>query len=218
MIDQKTVILYQSETLRPNNTEIFTNQNIVNIKYHDLDDPIISKIVTLNPNLIFLIKYADEHDYVDKKYILSLKNVISSSIVILNFVLESNTISEISVHFSNSYCYKDYLIFKKLVNFFSVKDDTFKYHIPLNTIAMLDELYFDKILTEFNLTPTEKEIVKLKRLNLTRKEIAKKRVVSEDTIRNHISNILKKLDCVNTKEALCKISKLMNERFRNKQI
>ncbi len=75
---------------------------------------------------------------------------------------------------------------------------------------LLDKITFNKVLDKFNLTDTEKEILNLKKSGLTRKEIASRRVVSDETIRNHITNILKKLQANSTKEALCKVNTMVD--------
>lgn len=48
------------------------------------------------------------------------------------------------------------------------------------------------------LTPREKEIFKLLITNNTTKDIAKELNISDKTVRNHISNVMQKLD-VNTR-------------------
>lgn len=48
------------------------------------------------------------------------------------------------------------------------------------------------------LTPREKEIFKLLIANNTTKDIAKELNISDKTVRNHISNVMQKLD-VNTR-------------------
>ena len=56
------------------------------------------------------------------------------------------------------------------------------------------------------LTKREKEIAKLLLLGIKRKEVAQKLFLSESSVRNHITNILKKLQ-VENREDLCKKAK-----------
>jgi len=66
------------------------------------------------------------------------------------------------------------------------------------TITTYEETLFqkkrDELLIKFGLTNKEKEIYYYLEKNLSPQDIAKKLVVEEKTIRNHISNIAKKMD------------------------
>ena len=67
----------------------------------------------------------------------------------------------------------------------------------------------DDILTEFHLTNAEKKVFRYLTLNHNRKQISLLLVVSQNTIKNHIHNMLKKLSVNNTEEAIVKIRKLV---------
>jgi two-component system NarL family response regulator len=51
------------------------------------------------------------------------------------------------------------------------------------------------------LTPREREILQYLAENATNKEIAERLVISENTVKVHVHNILDKLDCINRHEA-----------------
>lgn len=58
------------------------------------------------------------------------------------------------------------------------------------------------------LTPREKEIFSLLIDNYNTKEIAKKLNISEKTVRNHISNVMQKLDVTGRASAVVELIKL----------
>lgn len=58
------------------------------------------------------------------------------------------------------------------------------------------------------LTPREKEIFTLLIDNYNTKEIAKKLNISEKTVRNHISNVMQKLDVTGRASAVVELIKL----------
>ena len=58
------------------------------------------------------------------------------------------------------------------------------------------------------LTPMENDILKLLYQKNTRKEIAKKKFMSEDTVKTHIRHILRKLGCTSTSEMLVLLEQL----------
>ena len=58
------------------------------------------------------------------------------------------------------------------------------------------------------LTPREKEIFNLLIENNTTKEISNKLNISEKTVRNHISNVMQKLDEINISNAIIELIKL----------
>jgi len=55
-----------------------------------------------------------------------------------------------------------------------------------------------------NLSPREKEVLQLVADGLTNIEIAEKLIISVQTVKNHISSILYKLDAVNRTNAVVK--------------
>lgn len=67
------------------------------------------------------------------------------------------------------------------------------------------------VLDNFQLTPQEKKIYIYLEQGKTRSEIAKKLVLSEITIRNAVSRILKKMAVKNSREAILKVK----ERVKN---
>ena len=58
------------------------------------------------------------------------------------------------------------------------------------------------------LTPREKEIFMLLIDNFTTKDIAKKLIISEKTVRNHISNVMQKLGVNGRASAVVELIKL----------
>lgn len=58
------------------------------------------------------------------------------------------------------------------------------------------------------LTPKEKEIFNLLIQNKTTKQIARELNISEKTIRNHISNVIQRLDTINRSNAILELIKL----------
>ena len=58
------------------------------------------------------------------------------------------------------------------------------------------------------LTPREKEIFNLLIANYNTKEIAKKLNISEKTVRNHISNVMQKLEVKGRASAVVELIKL----------
>ena len=58
------------------------------------------------------------------------------------------------------------------------------------------------------LTKREKEIVNLLIKNKNTRDISKELHISEKTIRNHISNVIQKLDCQNRTCAILELIKL----------
>ncbi|HBF39869.1 MAG TPA: hypothetical protein DDW50_21485 [Firmicutes bacterium] len=65
----------------------------------------------------------------------------------------------------------------------------------------------DEILAQFQLTAREKEVFRYLEDDMNRAQIAKVMFSTENTIKNHITNILKKLGASNTKEAVEKFRK-----------
>lgn len=66
----------------------------------------------------------------------------------------------------------------------------------------------DEILDQFQLTAREKEIFRYLEDDMNRAQIAKVMFSTENTIKNHITNILKKIGVSNTKEAVEKFRKI----------
>ena len=58
------------------------------------------------------------------------------------------------------------------------------------------------------LTKREKQVFKLLVENKTTKEIALELDISEKTVRNHISNVMQKLDVINRSNAIIELIKL----------
>ena len=63
------------------------------------------------------------------------------------------------------------------------------------------------------LTNREKEIFNLLITNKTTKEISNKLNISEKTVRNHISNVMQKLDVINRSNAIIELLKLNEIKF-----
>lgn len=58
------------------------------------------------------------------------------------------------------------------------------------------------------LTKREKEIFNLLIINKSTKQISNELKISEKTVRNHISNVIQKLDCINRSCAILELIKL----------
>ena len=58
------------------------------------------------------------------------------------------------------------------------------------------------------LTPREREVFELLIQNKSSKQIADELFISEKTVRNHISNVIQKLDCQNRTCAILELIKL----------
>jgi DNA-binding NarL/FixJ family response regulator len=81
--------------------------------------------------------------------------------------------------------------------------------IAKSNAKLLREKIEDDLLTDFYFTNTEKQVFKYMKLDLSRREIARRMFLAEQTIKNHIRNILKKLAVSDTKEAVAKIQKII---------
>lgn len=79
-----------------------------------------------------------------------------------------------------------------------------------NYEKLLIEKKKDDVLENFQLTTREKEVLKYLEEDLNRSQIAKLTFTTENTVKNHITNLLKKLEVSNTKEAVEKIKKIMS--------
>jgi NarL family two-component system response regulator LiaR len=80
-----------------------------------------------------------------------------------------------------------------------------------NYEKLLIEKKKDDLFEHFQLTAREKEVLKYLEDDLNRSQIAKLMFTTENTVKNHITNLLKKLEVSNTKEAVEKIKKRMME-------
>lgn len=74
---------------------------------------------------------------------------------------------------------------------------------------ILKEKRKEDLLDNFGLSPREKKVYSFLETGLTRTEIACQMNISENTVRNFISRMLKKLDVKNTKIAILKINDLI---------
>jgi DNA-binding NarL/FixJ family response regulator len=80
-----------------------------------------------------------------------------------------------------------------------------------NYEKLLAEKHKDKLLDEFDLTVREKEIIQYLEIDMNRVQIAEAMATTENTIKNHITNILRKLSVNNTKEAVVKVKRIMSK-------
>lgn len=92
----------------------------------------------------------------------------------------------------------------------------------VNAINQGEDAYEDDMYTIFStksectvpeLTDREKEVIKLLAAGLTNKEIARQLFVSTHTIKNHLTNIYSKLNCVNRAGALRCFHAIDNDNF-----
>lgn len=68
------------------------------------------------------------------------------------------------------------------------------------------------------ITKREKEIFQLLIENKTTKEISNILNISEKTVRNHISNVMQKLDVINRSNAIIELLKLKEINIKNHDI
>ena len=73
---------------------------------------------------------------------------------------------------------------------------------------MSEKWWKGRYLVDLILTKREKEIFNLLIKNKNTKDISKELHISEKTIRNHISNVIQKLDCQNRTCAILELIKL----------
>lgn len=73
---------------------------------------------------------------------------------------------------------------------------------------MSEKWWKGRYLVELILTKREKEIFNLLIKNKNTRDISKELHISEKTIRNHISNVIQKLDCQNRSCAILELIKL----------
>ena len=101
----------------------------------------------------------------------------------------------------------------ELIKSKSTKENVVDIQVDMSVLEFEDKLTEEQIAIVYTnwqeintLTKREKEIAKLLLLGIKRKEIAQKLFLSESSVRNHITNILKKLQ-VENREDLCKKAK-----------
>ena len=68
------------------------------------------------------------------------------------------------------------------------------------------------------LTKREKEIFNLLVTNKSTKQISDELLISEKTVRNHISNVIQKLDCKNRSCAILELVKLGEITLQSRQL
>ena len=73
---------------------------------------------------------------------------------------------------------------------------------------MSEKWWKGRYLVELILTKREKEIFNLLIKNKNTRDISKELHISEKTVRNHISNVIQKLDCQNRSCAILELIKL----------
>ena len=71
-----------------------------------------------------------------------------------------------------------------------------------NTIAKEDKDIWRDIIEKYELTPREADVLKLIEKNLSNAEIAAELFISENTVKFHMKNILKKTGCSNRAEII----------------
>lgn len=207
-----TLVYYSSNICDIGIPIFLTNNNNIDIKGYCLsEEEFKNSLMTSKPELILIIKSFE--DTTDKfNNLIRVVTEKFSSIIVMFVNITNNRgyiLSNISACISKDLNKNNFkLIIKYMIEVLMLwkgKENIFNDYSNL-----LDKITFNKVLDKFNLTDTEKEILNLKKNGLTRKEIASRKVVSDETVRNHITNILKKLQANNTKEALCKVSNIVD--------
>jgi DNA-binding NarL/FixJ family response regulator len=173
---------------------------------------LLSDLKDINPKLIFIvIKNGDDNSQFDELINYVNGNIISK-VILVNFIEDDKfIISEVLS------CKDDLNIISKIMTDIC-KNKYLDDSVYQEYEKLLESSVFNDVLDKLGLTHTEKKILYLKRTGLTRKEIAEKRVVSNETIRNHITNILRKIGANNTEEALRKVKSMAQEVYYDSDI
>ncbi len=80
-------------------------------------------------------------------------------------------------------------------------------YVYINEINNADEV--GEVLTYPDLTRREREVFDLALYDLSNKEIAEKLFIAETTVKKHMQNILKKIECSNREQLIEKYNKLL---------
>ncbi|MCW6109120.1 helix-turn-helix transcriptional regulator [Clostridium sporogenes] len=185
-------LIYYSSSVCDIDIPIFLieNNNITVQGCYLNEEELRNSLITSKPELILILKSFED---TTAKFNNLIKAVTESLPSI--FVMFINITSDRKYVLSNiSACISKYLnednfkfIIKCIIENLMLREG--KENIFDDYSNLSDKITFNKVLDKFNLTDTEKEILNLKKSGLTRKEIASRRVVSDETVRNHITNI-----------------------------
>ena len=77
-----------------------------------------------------------------------------------------------------------------------------KMYFPILSEERNEELLLEDFTQEYGLSPREKEVFSLIKEGRSNSEIASDLYISENTVKFHIKNILKKTECVNRTELI----------------
>ena len=77
-----------------------------------------------------------------------------------------------------------------------------KMYFPILSEEINEELLLEDFTQEYGLSPREKEVFSLIKEGRSNSEIASDLYISENTVKFHIKNILKKTACVNRTELI----------------
>lgn len=166
----------------------YLRSNAVDLVLVDLNMPVLN-----GPDTIRIIK----------------NNRIPCKVVVLSMYADENIYAKCRELDINGYLHKDsdaqHLIdtIKRIHN----GENWYDYdHHATAGAGINNELFDDKFLNKFKLSPRELEIIALVRNGLTNNEIADKLFLSVHTVMTHRKNILHKLEVRNTAEMLSRIN------------
>ncbi|ACQ51283.1 response regulator transcription factor [Clostridium botulinum] len=208
-----SALIYYSSSVCDIDIPIFLieNSNITVQGCYLNEEELRNSLITSKPELILILKsFEDTTDKFNNLIKAVTENLPSIFVMFINITSDRKyVLSNISACISKDLNEDNFkFIIKCIIENLMLWEG--KENIFDDYSNLLDKITFNKVLDKFNLTDTEKEILNLKKSGLTRKEIASRRVVSDETIRNHITNILKKLQANSTKEALCKVNTMVD--------
>lgn len=204
----ETVVFSKSISYLKKTLELLTKEDEFGITgiYTEMEK-LLEDLKDINPQLILIVRENEINNGQLKGLINYMNEGVLSKVMLVNFIEDNKfVISEIMS------CKDDLSTISKTIR------DIYKNRYANDSIyqdykKLLEGIRFNEVLDKFELTTAEKKILYLKNIGLTRKEIAEKRVVSNETIRNQITKILKKMRASNTEEALCKIRYMIKTNY-----
>jgi len=186
-------------------TKILDKEKININGIYNREENILMDIKSIEPQLILIIKENGNNNYECNQLIKNIKKIMSSMVIIIISISEQEIIiNEVLSYLDVCKNDNNLSIIKENVNKLLI-DTCSNEEIYEKYNKLLARIRFEEILDDFELTSTEKKIFYLKKVGLTRTEIAEKRIISNSTVRNQITSILKKIGGKNIKDAILKV-------------
>ncbi len=166
----------------------------------------------LKPDIVILDLYFSEMEPEGLVWIQEIKSISTAKIIV-------TTSSENPAHVEKALLSgaKDFVVkenFRKLPE--TIREVLKRWstaEVMTRMVENYEKLLVEKerndLLEHFKLTAREKEVLKYLEDDMNRSQIAKLMFTTENTVKNHITNLLKKLEVSNTKGAVEKIRKIM---------